>query len=708
MLKSLQRAQTDGDHIYGVIKGGRVNQDGRSNGISAPSANSQTQLITETYNTYGINPEEITYVEAHGTGTKLGDPIEFTALTRAFRQFTAKTGFCAIGSLKSNIGHTLAAAGVGGFIKVLLSMKYGQLAPSLHFQDGNEHIDFESSPFFVNTALRDWPRGERPRQAVVSSFGLSGTNCHLVIADAPEPVPCPRGRLPTKCLIVLSARTETALARCIENLRGWVEREGGQHALLDVAYTLASGRCHFKFRLAFTVKDIAGLQQTLVELETGKTPDNVWRGTSEGMQKPDLAQEKDAQTDAQTTVTALTNPDDENAMTSDTGLNRLGQLYVGTANIDWNKLYSSYSVQRISLPTYSFEREHYWLAKPAVSGQVLASAVSQRHPLLHENVSTLREQRFTSRFHGSECFLSDHRVNGHKVLPGVCYLVMARVAGELAGECAVGALLDVTWLKPLVVEQQPVDVAISLFSDSLFSDNHRIGFEVAHEENGERVVNARGWIAQMSGAESPGGHLDIKAIGARCGESYNRETLYRRFSDAGLAYGASFRLIEQLSCGDGEALARLGPPDQEPVTQAPLLSELPLLDATLQTVAGIAGQLSGDSGHRYLPFSLGQLEWLGPLPQRGYAYARLVSRRDDTWFFDVTLTDEAGQIALCCRDFAVRRAAEKAVPESGEVTVLNLLRQLESGELEIDEAETLIVRHGGDAAGKKQDVICEV
>lgn len=682
VLKSLQRAQADGDHVYGVIKGGRVNQDGRTNGITAPSANSQTRLVTEIYNTYGINPENISYVEAHGTGTKLGDPIELTALTRAFRQFSAKTNFCAIGSVKSNIGHALAAAGVGGLIKVLLSMKYGRLPPSLHFRHANEHIDFDNSPFFVNTALRDWPRGERPRLAAVSSFGLSGTNCHLVVAEAPERVPLQRIGLPAGLLVVLSARTETALARCIENLQGWTEREGDRHVLADVAYTLATGRSHFKVRLAFIVKDIAELRQTLFTLEAGDTPDNSWRGT---LGSRSLQSGSSRATEARDIVQTLAESSSGDLKMVDTWLARLGQLYAEGADIDWHKLYAEYGVQRISLPAYSFERERYWLAEPSVLEQASMPTAPQPHPLLHENVSTLREQRFATRFHGSEFFLTDHMVKGRKVLPGVCFLVMARVAGEIAGECAVGVLRDVAWLKPLVVDERPIDVMICLFPA-----NDCIGFEVVHAVDGERVVIARGWVDQMTTSELFGEHLDIAAITARCGSMYDSETLYRQFREAGLVYGHSFRLIEQLFCGDGEALARLGVTDHAQAAQGSFLHDLPLLDAALQTVAGIAGQLSGHGDRHYLPFSLGRLEWLGALPMQGYAYARLASQNDDTWLFDVTLTDEAGHVAMRCRDFAVRRAVKNALQGSQGDALLDMLQRLESGELEVDEAEVLL------------------
>lgn len=185
VLKPLTKAVEDSDHIYGVIKGSAVNQDGKTNGITAPSARSQTQLESDIYRKHHINPDEITYMEAHGTGTPLGDPIEIKALTESFELFTQRRQFCAIGSVKSNIGHASTAAGVISVIKVLLAMKHGQIPPSLHFEQPNPHIRFEETPFYVNTRLIDWNvDGGKPRIAGISAFGFSGTNCHMIIQEA--------------------------------------------------------------------------------------------------------------------------------------------------------------------------------------------------------------------------------------------------------------------------------------------------------------------------------------------------------------------------------------------------------------------------------------------------------------------------------------------------------------------------------------------
>ena len=246
VLKRLEDAVADGDHIYAVIKGSAINNDGSQKvGYTAPSVTGQAEVILEAQALAGLDPETISYVEAHGTGTVLGDPIEIRALTQAFRAKTAKTGFCAIGSLKSNIGHVDAASGVAGLIKTVLSLKHKQIPPTLHFENPNPDIDFANSPFYVNTVLKDWEWHSTPRRAGVSAFGLGGTNAHVVVEEAPELEASSASR-PYQ-LLLLSAKTDTALETATKNLATHL-KEHPEISLADVAYTLQIGRQAFDHR----------------------------------------------------------------------------------------------------------------------------------------------------------------------------------------------------------------------------------------------------------------------------------------------------------------------------------------------------------------------------------------------------------------------------------------------------------------------------
>ena len=252
VLKRLDRAVADGDYIYALIKGSGVNNDGkRKIGFTAPSVEGQAEAIRTAHQMAEIPPESIGYVEAHGTGTPLGDPVEIEALKMAFN--TDKRRFCAIGSVKTNVGHLDSAAGVASFIKTVLALKNKQIPPSLFFITPNPKIEFENSPFYVNNRLKEWKNDMFPLRAGVSSFGIGGTNVHIVLeewwADSEAMEPCPMGDISAvhPQLLLLSAKTETSLERMKNNLGNHLKKNPGIN-LPDVAYTLQVGRRPFKYR----------------------------------------------------------------------------------------------------------------------------------------------------------------------------------------------------------------------------------------------------------------------------------------------------------------------------------------------------------------------------------------------------------------------------------------------------------------------------
>ncbi|HUU32786.1 MAG TPA: acyltransferase domain-containing protein [Vicinamibacterales bacterium] len=295
MLRRLADAQADGDHIYALIKGSAVNNDGSSKvGYLAPSVDGQAGAIAEALAVSGVEADDISYVETHGAGTPVGDPIEMAALTEAFRHSTARTGFCAVGSLKSNIGHLGEAAGIAGLIKTVLCLEHGQLPPTLHFRTPNPQIDFASSPFFVNDRLREWPRTATPRRAGVTSLGAGGTNCHVVLQEAPPAPAASASGAPQ--ILVLSARTPAALAAASERLAAHLDAHPGL-VLDDVAFTLQTGRKAFPHRRA-VVCDSRAEAVAALGAETaprGPAPDRppalVFMFPGQGAQYPHMGRE---------------------------------------------------------------------------------------------------------------------------------------------------------------------------------------------------------------------------------------------------------------------------------------------------------------------------------------------------------------------------------------------------------------------------------
>ncbi|PUA29930.1 MAG: hypothetical protein B0W54_05140 [Cellvibrio sp. 79] len=261
VLKRLADALADGDTITAVIKGSAMNNDGTSKvGYTAPSVEGQAEVIMAAQAVADVEPQSLSYVEAHGTGTTVGDPIEIAALTQAFREGTDQCGYCAIGSVKTNVGHLDAAAGVAGLIKTALALRNRALPPSLNFKKPNPLIDFRASPFYVNTQLRPWPAGSTPRRAGVSSFGIGGTNVHVIVEEPPTQIALPVSGQAQ--LLPLSARTPSALQRSIDGLAAHLATHP-ELAIDDVAHTLQQGRKPFDYRAVALVRTHAHATEVL-------------------------------------------------------------------------------------------------------------------------------------------------------------------------------------------------------------------------------------------------------------------------------------------------------------------------------------------------------------------------------------------------------------------------------------------------------------
>lgn len=344
VLKPLRQAERDRDAILGVIKGWGTNQDGRTNGITAPSMRSQASLQTSVYRRFGIDPERITLVEAHGTGTKLGDPIEVEALTRSFRQFTAKTAFCALGSIKPNVGHTFFASGTVGVVKALLCLRQGRIPPSVNFASPNRNLALEESPFYVNTQLEDWRAAEGERRcAAVSSFGLAGTNAHVVIEEYPRPAA--EAAPDAEALVVpLSARDPQRLHEYVERLLRALARAGSSEDLRAIACTLQTGRVALDERVAVVARSRAELIETLEAFVGGRGAAAAFHGRRERAGSADPA----LRDRVEQALAARDAPS-------------LARAWTQGAEVDWARLWERGRPRSARLPTYPFAREHCWL-----------------------------------------------------------------------------------------------------------------------------------------------------------------------------------------------------------------------------------------------------------------------------------------------------------------------------------------------------------
>ncbi|MGO4347851.1 amino acid adenylation domain-containing protein [Paenibacillus sp. MCAF9] len=367
LLKPLAKALQDGDHVYALIKGSAMNQDGSSVGITAPNALAQEDVIVRAWQDAAIDPETIMYLEAHGTGTTLGDPIEIDGITRAFRRFTDKRQFCAIGSVKSNIGHLDHAAGITGLLKAVLSLCNKQIPPTLHYRFPNRKISFVDSPVYVNDKLSHWSDEFGARRCGISAFGMSGTNCHVVLEEAPsmsmndsvmldEVAHAAYGKEKNE-VFCLSAQSESALKRSIINYRAWfADQEQHEWSLTDICYSAAIGRGHYRYRLAIVAKNEVELRNRLEALDVERLKNtmmpNIYYGDSNAVHSGGNDERKQKELLEQV---VRSNWGNDGAST------QLAQLYAAGAKVDWKELYRDERRRRVPLPVYSFDPYPCWV-----------------------------------------------------------------------------------------------------------------------------------------------------------------------------------------------------------------------------------------------------------------------------------------------------------------------------------------------------------
>jgi acyl transferase domain-containing protein len=359
LLKPLHLALQDRDSIYAVVKGSAVNQDGSSVGLTAPNALAQEAVIAKAWEDAGIDPESISYVEAHGTGTKLGDPVEINGLQRAFRRYTDKKQFCAIGSVKSNIGHLDSAAGIASIVKAVMALKHKELPASLHFQKPNRRIDFISSPVYVLHRRRPWTTDGFPRRCGISSFGFSGTNCHVILEEAPEIGKSSEGS-GASYPVMLSAQSESALRTLIRRYVDFLGRHPDTN-LADFSYTAAVGRGHYRYRLAAVAESARELRLKLETFTAGGSELHSMphkqlfygvrrTGYGDRTENGDLAQQEPV-------VRGNDNVGIDSHM-----LERMCRLYAHGEDVEWERVYEGQERYRISLPPYPFEKHACWFA----------------------------------------------------------------------------------------------------------------------------------------------------------------------------------------------------------------------------------------------------------------------------------------------------------------------------------------------------------
>jgi len=676
MLKSLTQAEQDGDNIIGVIKGSGVNQDGKTNGITAPSAKSQESLLRSIYKKYNIDPDDITYVEAHGTATPLGDPIEFQALTNTFRHTASKKQYCAMGSVKSNIGHGSYAAGVAGLIKTLLCLKHNKYVPTVHFREANNIIDFEQSPFFVSKNYEHWPEPEHgKRMAAVSSFGFSGANAHMVLEeykDNSEPDVISQNMAPV--IIPLSAKNKDRLVDVAVNLANYLRVcLSGEIAdipsLSGIAYTLQTGRDAMDERIVLVVHSVLDLLHKLDEYtEKNENINECYQGNVKSNKTTSYFG------DGTLTKEILT------SWMQDGMTEKYLNLWVNGMPVDWNILYGDKRPRKVALPSCPFARERYWVA-PSVAGKTRSQPGDEAsaiviHPLVQVNKSDLFSQTYYSVFDGSEYFFTRNTSSRLSTMGDLVFLEMARVAITAAvGDAYEYITIDLDntrWLASVVVGEEPVKLYIDLHEAEFDSDQHlkSVNYTIysVQDETSDKIIHVQGTGSLKSGVTPQ--NINITALlentggptfdSARCDELYALLNLDCVPSELG---------IQKLFPGDGQAIVQHYLPDSLSVDNSEYVLHPALMTLVCKTAAAIVKGISNvaekesekTGGEKKLhdddlflmagshSISVEKIEIFTPPRGAMYTwirYARGGSSCGSTFKMDISLCDEQGHVCV--------------------------------------------------------------
>ena len=544
ILKPYERAVADGDRIHGVIVGSACDHSGRSNGYSAPNPGAQADIVDRALSNAQVDPDSIGCVEGHGTGTMLGDSLEVAALTQAFRRHTGGTQYCALGSVKSNVGHSESASGVASLMKVLLQLQHRELVPTLHCEPANADIDFEHSPFYLQRTRAPWVRqGASPRRALVNGFGAGGVNACLVVEEHVDDTAADRQRPASgPHAFVLSANDPDALRRQVANHLHFLERRPDLD-LPRYCRTLQLGRDGMKERLGAVVDDRDALVVLLRRWLGGDAIEGVFSQASgvvtrrarsgnpdrfAGMQKAEIAAAQVLE-------------------------------WISGVEPDWMLQYPDGAPVPMSAPTYPFATERCWIIDgDATARRSLRAAEAERlPPLLSYNSSNFQRVSFDSWIAADGGTAFDASLHGERILPPSAMLEIACACGTLAGDARVSGLRDVTWKEPLRLNSDLLLVRTIMAPQEADS-----GFRlVSMGEGGDATQLASGRLRfgkpRDAAADSPG---TLASLRAGC-ESIAPDRFYDRLAARGLGHGPTFRALREIFVGPSHALSRIELPE---------------------------------------------------------------------------------------------------------------------------------------------------
>lgn len=623
LLKSLRKAEEDGDHIYAVIKGSAINHGGKSNGYSVPDPNAQANVISNAFKKSGIPLDRVGYLEMHGTGTALGDPIEIAGISKVFNNNTKADYKCPIGSVKSNIGHLESAAGIAAITKVILQMKYGMIVPSIHSDELNPNINFEKSHFYVERNLKKWNRYkeekegrmiEYPRVAGISAFGAGGSNAHIILEEYVDKRKDYDADL-SIYVIPLSADTDEQLVKEAENLVNFIDLNDVN--IQSIAYTLQIGRTSLNKRIAVIAKNISDLKEKLINYINNVKERYVLKNNED-----------------------LESIQDENMSIT------MAKKWLSKKDVDWMELYNGTNIKKIPLPGYPFKKIRHWINIKDDNYQ--EGKTFKSHEFVHKNVSNLKEQRYVSKFTGREDYFRDHKVNDKEMLPAAVQLEMMRFAAEDAGSHKVNSISDVILYSPIYDNKQEISI-------SVMGNAEGLKCKIWSSEHNEEIVYSKCTVEHNEKEYLLQENINLKNLIDRYDLSMHSEEFYKHMIKNKMNYGSSFRMIKNVKWNDQEAVAEI---DADYLS---LLKDVKLNPGVIDGALQATGIFTffDKNNISYVPYSIGKVIFKEPFSNKCNAYVKKLSKNS----YDIYLADNNGNVFCKIENLSVVPVIKPLYPQ---------------------------------------------
>ena len=672
VLKPLKEAEKDKDRIYAVIKGSALNQDGTSVGITAPNADAQEAVITKAWENAKINPEQVSYIETHGTATKLGDPVEITAIDRAFHRYTDKKQFCAVGSVKANLGHLDCASGIFGLIKCVLELRNKILLPQINYASPNKEIDFISSAVYVNEKQATW-QSDGPRICGVSSFGMSGTNCHIILQEYVN------NRQSEDCLpmaLPLSALNAEELIKTAELFSSWVKKDG--ISLSDCIYAAALGRSDYDVRAAVVIKTVGDFEKLPEQIRTIISSTN-----SEGSKE--LDQEADRKVSEMVREGKYDYGD----------FQEICRLYNLGANVDWKKLYETFPVIKTSIPEYPMKLQRCWEVPRSNArkyyhkeGEQLIDTCLISTPQLHVYRTYMSERTHTE--------VREHIIGDKHVLAGTVYVEMLHCAAKKVLKSERMQVNNLLFMSPMIFEEDQIrEVQTVLYLKA--EDKYDVTIQSRSVEHEKWEIHAQGQVEMLpeKNMEAP--------------ESVNIQNIISNMNSVPLENEDS--PVEQLvTTGPRWQVNKaMWAGTEDAVTMAAIDSEFTdeieqyyLYPSMLDAAVNCSSVLNGNNF--CLPYYYGTLRIYGKIPEKIFSHtvrnSAASSADGELNAFDIEVMDETGKVIATVNNYVMKRAGanqkkqfyQKAEPWLHTVDWVKETTNYKVATLENDNEAVVVVR----------------